>query len=300
MKKRILAIFVIIGVALFATSCSNDNDSDSDSEVTSSRNIQQEETNKLLVRTFYQRLFGDKDITAIDDYVASGYIQHNPQVADGSVALKAMATQWIAGMPPTTVDFRKILAEGNLVILHVRTPSPDGTSFQAITEYFRVENNKLVEHWDVIQDAPTTSANAHPMFGNDANTTAARNLVQEEANKQLVITFYQRLFGAKDVTAIDDYIVENYIQHNPQVADGRAAIKAMAKQWIAGTPATTVDFRKTVSEGNIVALHIKAPTPDGSFQAISEYFRVENNKITEHWDVIQNAPATSANPHLMF
>lgn len=296
MKKSILAIFVFLGVALFVTSCSRDDDD----EVASSRNIQQEEANKLLVKTFYQRLFGDKDVSAIDDYIVEDYIQHNPQVADGRAALKAVATQWIAGTPQTTVDFRKILAEGNLVILHVRNPSPDGSSFQAITEFFRVENNKIVEHWDVIQNAPTTSANAHPMFGNDANTTAARNVTQEEANKKLVVAFYQRLFGDKDIAAIDDYIVDDYIQHNPQVADGKAAIKSMATQWIAGTPKSTVDFRKTVSEGNIVVLHIKAPTPDGSYQAISEYFRVENNKITEHWDVIQAAPVTSANAHPMF
>ncbi|QWA40816.1 ester cyclase [Chryseobacterium sp. ZHDP1] len=138
------------------------------------------------------------------------------------------------------------------------------------------------------------------MFGNDANTTAARNIIQEDANKKLVVAFYQRLFGDKDTSAIDDYIADNYIQHNPQVADGKAPLKAMATQWIAGTPKSTVDFRKTVSEGNIVALHIKAPTPDGSYQAISEFFRVENNKITEHWDVIQAAPSSSANTHPMF
>ncbi|MDN4011956.1 ester cyclase [Chryseobacterium gambrini] len=296
MKKRILAVFMILSIAFFATSCS-DND---DNGVTSSRNTQQEEANKLLVKTFYQRLFGDKDITAIDDYIVENYIQHNPQVADGRASLKTVASQWLAGTPQTTVDFRKILAEGDLVILHVRNPSPDGSTYQAITEFFRVENNKITEHWDVIQDAPATSANTHPMFGNDANTTAARNIIQEDANKKLVVAFYQRLFGDKDTSAIDDYIADNYIQHNPQVADGKAPLKAMATQWIAGTPKSTVDFRKTVSEGNIVALHIKAPTPDGSYQAISEFFRVENNKITEHWDVIQAAPSSSANTHPMF
>nr|WP_314497532.1 ester cyclase [uncultured Chryseobacterium sp.] len=296
MKKIILVIGMVIGISSLTLNCSKD-------EVTmdeTSRNIQQEEDNKQLVKTFYQRLFGDKDISAIDDYIAENYIQHNPQVADGRAPLKAMAAQWIAGTPPTTVDFRKILAEGDLVVLHVRAASPDGTSYQAITEYFRLENNKIVEHWDVIQDAPASSANSHPMFGNDSNSTTPRHIAQEENNKQLVKKFYQRLFGDKDISAIDDYIVDSYIQHNPQVADEKAPLKAMAAQWIAGTPQTTVDFRKAVSEGNIVALHIKSPTPDGSYQAISEYFRVENNKITEHWDVIQSAPTTSANPHPMF
>ena len=71
-------------------------------------------------------------------------------------------------------------------------------------------------------------------------------------------------------------------------------------QWIAGGPKTTVDIRKSVAEGNLVILHVKSPTPDGKYLAIAEFFRVENNKIAEHWDVIQAAPDTSANPHPMF
>lgn len=134
----------------------------------------------------------------------------------------------------------------------------------------------------------------------DSNPSSARNLKQEESNKQLVITFYQRLFGDKDISAIDEYIVTDYIQHNPQVADGREALKAMAKQWIEGGPKTTVDIRKSVAEGDLVILHVRNPTPDGKYLAIAEMFRVENNMIVEHWDVIQAAPETSANPHPMF
>jgi hypothetical protein len=76
----------------------------------------------------------------------------------------------------------------------------------------------------------------------DSNTSSTGNLKQEESNKQLVITFRQTLFGDKDISAIDEYIVTDYMQHNLQVADGREALKAMTKQWIAGGPQTTVDI----------------------------------------------------------
>ena len=159
MKKVIVGLCAIIGISLFTISCSkNDN-----SNPPSTRNLQLEENNKQLVLQFYQKLFGDKDISAINDYIATDYIQHNPQAADGRDALKKMATQWIAGGPKTTVDIRKSVAEGNLVVLHVKNPTPDG-KYLAIAEFFRVENNKIAEHWDVIQAAPDTSANPHPMF----------------------------------------------------------------------------------------------------------------------------------------
>lgn len=159
MKKVIVGLCAIIGVSLLTISCSKEDNKNS----SSARNLQQEDNNKQLVITFYQKLFGDKDVSAIDDYIAANYIQHNPQVADGRDALKTMATQWIAGGPKTTVDIRQSVADGNLVVLHVKNPTPDG-KYLAIAEFFRVENNKIAEHWDVIQAAPDSSANPHPMF----------------------------------------------------------------------------------------------------------------------------------------
>ncbi len=156
MKKIIVTLCTVISLSIFSVSCSKDTNS-------STRNLQQEESNKQLVLKFYQKLFGDKDISAIDEYIVPNYIQHNPQIADGREALKKIATQWIAGGPKTKVDVHQSVAEGNLVILHVKIPTPDG-KYQAIAEIFRVENNKIAEHWDVIQAAPETSANPHPMF----------------------------------------------------------------------------------------------------------------------------------------
>ncbi len=161
MKRGIIALFSIMSLVLVVTSCSNDDDNSNTQ--TTTRNLEQEEANKVLVTDFYQRLFGNKDVTAIDDYIAEDLIQHNPQVADGKQALLDMANMWLAGAPETTVDFRKTMAEDDIVVLHVKSPTPDG-SFQAIAEFFRVEDGMIVEHWDVTQAAPATSANDHPLF----------------------------------------------------------------------------------------------------------------------------------------
>jgi len=84
MKKIIVTLCAVISISIFSVSCSKDTNP-------STRNLQQEESNKQLVLKFYQRLFGDKDISAIDEYIVTNYIQHNPQVADGREALKTMA-----------------------------------------------------------------------------------------------------------------------------------------------------------------------------------------------------------------
>ena len=127
------------------------------------RNLKQEENNKKLVVDFYQKIFGDKDFTVIDKYVDTNYIQHNPSLADGSEALKNAVTVWLKDVPKGKVDFQHIAADGDLVILHIKTFGQTG-KITSIAEIFKVKDNKIVEHWDVIQEMPEKSANAHPLF----------------------------------------------------------------------------------------------------------------------------------------
>jgi len=127
------------------------------------RNFKQEEANKKIVVSFYQGLFGDKDYSVIDKYIAADYIQHNPALADGAEALKNAVQIWMKDVPKGKVNFQHVAADGDLVFLHVKTFGPTG-KLTAIAEIFRVKDNRIVEHWDVIQEVPEKSANQHPMF----------------------------------------------------------------------------------------------------------------------------------------
>ncbi|HEX3010265.1 MAG TPA: ester cyclase, partial [Bacteroidales bacterium] len=120
------------------------------------------EANKKMVAEFYQQLFGDKDISAIDRYIGNTYIQHNPMLPDGKEVLKAAVKDWFKGAPKEKIDIRRIAADGDLVFLHIRGKA--GDKARAIVDIFRIENGKIVEHWDVIQEIPEKSANDHPMF----------------------------------------------------------------------------------------------------------------------------------------
>jgi predicted SnoaL-like aldol condensation-catalyzing enzyme len=133
-------------------------------------------------------------------------------------------------------------------------------------------------------------------FANDAGTAAA--------NKALVLECYQRLFGDKDLDAIDQCMSEDYIQHNPNVATGRAALKQMFAGVLAKMPnpppKTKVDVRRAAAEGDLVWLHIRTVMPDGRLTAIVDIFRVEKGRIVEHWDVVQPVPEKAANDNGMF
>ena len=120
------------------------------------------EANKKLVADFYQELFGDKNVEAIDKYIGDTYIQHNPILPDGKDVLKQGAAQWFKDAPKEKIDIHHLSADGDLVYIH--TKSTIGGKVSSVIDIFRLENNKVVEHWDVIQVVPEKSANPHPMF----------------------------------------------------------------------------------------------------------------------------------------
>ena len=118
--------------------------------------------NKKMVAEFYQNLFGDKNIDVIDKYIGDVYIQHNPMVVDGKEALRKALEGWFKGAPKTQIDIQHIAADGNFVYLHTKTKSGDKTA--SLIDIFRIENGKLVEHWDIRQEVPENAVNPHPMF----------------------------------------------------------------------------------------------------------------------------------------
>ena len=129
---------------------------------TLSNKERQLEANKKLVADFYQELFGDKNVDAIDKYIGDTYIQHNPALPDGKEALKQGATQWFKGAAKEKIDIQHLSADGDLVYIH--TKAKMGDKISSVIDIFRIENGKIAEHWDVIQEVPKTSANPHPMF----------------------------------------------------------------------------------------------------------------------------------------
>lgn len=127
-----------------------------------SNNQKQIEANKKVVADFYQKLFGEKDLNAIDKYIGDIYIQHNPSVADGKEAFRQAATKWLKGAAKEKIDIQHLSAEGNLVYIHTR--SQRGSKTVSIIDIFKLENEKIIEHWDVDQEVPERSSNSHPMF----------------------------------------------------------------------------------------------------------------------------------------
>jgi predicted SnoaL-like aldol condensation-catalyzing enzyme len=121
------------------------------------------ETNKKNVVEFYDLIIKKKDFESARKYMGNRYKQHNPKVADGTEGLKTFIEYLRTDFPDARSEIKKIIAEGDYVVLHVhsrRTP----TLQRAIIEIFRLENGKIDEHWDVVQQIPEASENPNGMF----------------------------------------------------------------------------------------------------------------------------------------
>ena len=123
------------------------------------------ENNKRMVREYYEMAFNDrKPEEAVARYMGSYYRQHNPQAADGAEPFINFVNYFAQTFPEFHLDIKRLIAEGDLVVTHSNITRHAGDRGQAVVDIFRLEDGKIVEHWDVVQDIPETAANNNTMF----------------------------------------------------------------------------------------------------------------------------------------
>jgi predicted SnoaL-like aldol condensation-catalyzing enzyme len=119
--------------------------------------------NKEVVTAFYDAAINKKDYDAAVKYLGAEYKQHNPTAADGKEGLRGFIDFLKSRFPTQRGEIKRVIAEGDLVVLHVHSTRGDGAG-RAIVDIFRVKDGKVVEHWDVIQDVPEKASNTNGMF----------------------------------------------------------------------------------------------------------------------------------------
>lgn len=130
---------------------------------------------------------------------------------------------------------------------------------------------------------------------------AERDLVTEEANRRLVVDFYDRFFNKHETTEAAAIVADDYKQHNPNVPDGKTPFVGFFTKFFKDNPERRSRIVRSATDGDLVYLHVHATNGTEDLgSAVVDIFRVKDGKIVEHWDVIQKVPEKSANENTMF
>ena len=132
--------------------------------------------------------------------------------------------------------------------------------------------------------------------------TAAKAQSQTEKNKEIAVAFLNMIFNEHKVAeAFELYSVPDYKQHNPYAASGAQAAIDFLGPYFKQNPEASTDIKRVIAEGDLVAIHNNPKqNPKDRGRAVVDIFRVENGRVVEHWDVVQDIPEKSANDNSMF
>ena len=124
---------------------------------------------------------------------------------------------------------------------------------------------------------------------------------RQEKNRQNAIAFYEAAYLGQPRVAAEKYLGDEYIQHNPLVGDGKDAFIEHFEKMASEYPGKSIEFVRSASESDLVALHTHQIWPDGDEYVTIDFLRFdETGKIVEHWDSIQQIPESSANCNSMY
>jgi len=241
-----------------------------------------------------------RNVPEIEELVTENYIQHNPFLPTGRDAFVQILTTVLADNG-TMVENIRIIEEGKFVAVHNlwTNAAPFGADTVVTFDILRFDDDgKIAEHWDAIQPWASQTANGNTMID---GPTSISNLNQTEENKALAVSIIEDVLMGQNPGNITNYIAEDYIQHNPDIANGLSGIQAAVEYLTSINNMFQYNtIHKVIGEGNFV-LTISEGQWNGTSNAFYDLFRMENGKAVEHWDVIQPIPTEGlANDNGMF
>lgn len=241
-----------------------------------------------------------QDAATMRKLANADYIQHNPFIPSGLEPFIQMLP--VLEKHGTKAENIRMLEDGNYVFMHNiwHNAQPFGADEMVSFDIIRLDDNgKVAEHWDAL--TPLVKQTASGRTQTDG-AVAVEDRDKTEANKALAVSLIEDVLMGKNPGKISEYIsAEQYDQHNPAIKDGLSGIIEAVQQLTAQNNMFRYKkIHKVFGEGNFV-LTVSEGEWSGKAHVFYDLFRVKNDKMVEHWDVIQEIPTQGlANNNGMF
>lgn len=268
-----------------------------------------ERYNKEVITHFIARINSSDDPAVVARQAAPHIIQHDPLVEPGREGTAGWIRSLRARTPAESMTVKHLLADGDLVFVHSQVSATPANEMSGTNRYdfYRLDRGWIVEHWSVKAPAPLRSASGNSVFSDLYTYEQRPAAVSDERvalNRLFVKSLSEEVFGKRNFGLLDRMWAPGYIQHNPYIGNGRAAL-ASVLQFIA-RPGSSYRVVRAMAEGDLAVVCSHNVPPGGDVNdefagaAVCDMYRVDNFELVEHWDVAQPVPRTSLSGNSMF
>ena len=274
-----------------------------------------EKDNTDVVRRTW-RFYNQRDYDVLKHTVAQNLAQHDPLIGDGREALIKVFREEFFAHADYHLEIKRMIADDDLVFVHSHmTLKPEDRNDDtarpsyAVASIFRLKDGMIVEHWNVVQAIPEEpSANGNTMFNGGQFQPTSHKV--EQKNKEIVIRYMEEFVNQQDLEVLDEIMSADWQAHNPQEANGREALKELARmEWFAQFPEIHAEIKRIGAQGNLVFVqsHYTLKEEDRGNDwapqsgATVDIFRLQDGLIVEHWDVVRRGlPAQTESGRSLF
>ncbi|MBX2867514.1 MAG: hypothetical protein KTR18_02495 [Acidiferrobacterales bacterium] len=218
---------------------------------------------------------------ALDKYIGHRYTQHSTGVSDGKEGFLSFFIPFLERNPRRDIQVLRAIVDGRYVFCHAYQSLNDGESQWVTMDLFDTdENDKIIEHWDVIAAYQDQNISGQNMVDGESEVS---DLSATESNKQLIKEFTKQVLIERRYQILSDFVVEDLIEHHPQVANSKLGLQKALEQGVVGRHEMLF---KLIGQGNFVATYSSVYLNESS-HAVFDLYRVAKNKIVEHWSLYE-------------
>lgn len=238
--------------------------------------------NKAIAYQAQHELLIEKDMFAMDRYWGDYYLQHNPALRNGLPELKIFKTANVAG---ATTELIRCYADRDLVFFQERVSGlmPFDLCF---FDVYRLEDGKIVEHWDAFQESHGPNPAGRTIFDGPVEI---EHPTQTEATRAVVTALVSRVFVMDQFDVLDLYVAPDLLQYTPGLHDGVAGLhrRFLEAQWFTGA-INYIALRRVIAEGEFAVTVSQAEIGSVPY-ALYDMWRVVDGRVVDHWGLKQEA-----------